>query len=249
MVPSHLAAATRAEEPPRALARAGRAGMGPSRVESSRAQRDGVARSRLVADRPRAQCGARRSHRTPVLARTTASSPAAPSSSSPHSSRAWPSRGPTRTRQTPGPLQAAVPMAGAIQVVTKLRNRHSQGESAACINVHQGRITNIMEENLIVPLLVHASTITLATPPSQSSRRLAPVSQSSLFAAFAQSRLPHPPSTGATTTRSAACAATQPALGAEQVVGTVALQPRIRTGAPRPRTPAASSLVRTRCCT
>ena len=182
-----------------------------------------------------------------MLARTTASSPAAPSSSSPHSSRAWPSRGPTRTRQTPGLLQAAVPMAGAIQVVTKLRNWHSQ--SAACINVHQGRITNIMEENVIVPLLVHASAITLATPPSQSSRRLAPVSQSSLFAAFAQSRLPHPPSTGATTTRSAACAATHPALGAEQVVGTVALQPRIRTGAPRPRTPAASSLVRTRCCT
>ena len=54
-------------------------------------------------------------------------------------------------------------MAGAIQVVTKLRNRHSQGESAACINVHQGRITNIMEENVIVPLLVHTSAITLAT--------------------------------------------------------------------------------------
>merc|ERR1711939_1043792 len=51
----------------------------------------------------------------------------------------------------------------AIQVVTELRNRHSQGESAAGINVRKGRITNIMEENVIVPLLVHTSAITLAT--------------------------------------------------------------------------------------
>merc|ERR1711988_479102 len=51
----------------------------------------------------------------------------------------------------------------AIQVVTELRNRHAQGETAAGINVRKGRVTNIMEENVIVPLLVHTSAITLAT--------------------------------------------------------------------------------------
>ena len=51
----------------------------------------------------------------------------------------------------------------AIQIVTELRNRHSLGESGAGINVRKGRITNIMEENVIVPLLVHTSAITLAT--------------------------------------------------------------------------------------
>ena len=51
----------------------------------------------------------------------------------------------------------------AIQVVTELRNRHAQGESSAGINVRKGRVTDIMEENVIVPLLVHTSAITLAT--------------------------------------------------------------------------------------
>ena len=45
----------------------------------------------------------------------------------------------------------------AIQVVTELRNRHSGGESAAGINVRKGRVTNILEENVVVPLLVHTS--------------------------------------------------------------------------------------------
>jgi len=51
----------------------------------------------------------------------------------------------------------------AIQVVTELRNRHAKGEAAAGINVRKGRVTNILEENVVVPLLVHTSAINLAT--------------------------------------------------------------------------------------
>jgi len=51
----------------------------------------------------------------------------------------------------------------AIQVVTELRNRHAAGESAAGINVRKGRVTNIVEEDVLVPLLVHTSAVTLAT--------------------------------------------------------------------------------------
>jgi len=51
----------------------------------------------------------------------------------------------------------------AIQVVTELRNRHAAGESAAGINVRKGKVTNILEEDVLVPLLVHTSAVTLAT--------------------------------------------------------------------------------------
>jgi len=51
----------------------------------------------------------------------------------------------------------------AISVVTDLRNRHAAGEVSAGINVRKGRVTNILEENVVVPLLVHVSAITLAT--------------------------------------------------------------------------------------
>merc|ERR1719258_861599 len=51
----------------------------------------------------------------------------------------------------------------AIEVVTALRNRHAAGESAAGINVRKGKVTNILEENVLVPLLVHTSAISLAT--------------------------------------------------------------------------------------
>merc|ERR1719424_920767 len=51
----------------------------------------------------------------------------------------------------------------AIQVVTELRNRHSNGESQCGINVRKGRVTNILEESVVVPLLVHTSAISLAT--------------------------------------------------------------------------------------
>jgi len=51
----------------------------------------------------------------------------------------------------------------AIQVVTELRNRHNAGEVSAGINVRKGRVTNIYDENVVVPLLVHTSAINLAT--------------------------------------------------------------------------------------
>mmetsp|Transcript_20924 Transcript_20924/g.34542 ORF Transcript_20924/g.34542 Transcript_20924/m.34542 type:complete len:391 (-) Transcript_20924:225-1397(-) len=51
----------------------------------------------------------------------------------------------------------------AITVVTELRNRHNAGESAAGINVRKGRVTNILEEDVLVPLLVHTSAVTLST--------------------------------------------------------------------------------------
>jgi T-complex protein 1 subunit delta len=50
-----------------------------------------------------------------------------------------------------------------IAVVTELRNRHAQGEKTAGINVKKGAITNILEENVVQPLLVDTSAVTLAT--------------------------------------------------------------------------------------
>lgn len=50
-----------------------------------------------------------------------------------------------------------------ITIVTELRNRHASGEITAGINVRKGAIANILEENVIQPLLVTKSCITLAT--------------------------------------------------------------------------------------
>jgi len=50
-----------------------------------------------------------------------------------------------------------------IAIVTELRNRHAQGEKTAGINVRKGAITNILEENVVQPLLVTTSAVTLAT--------------------------------------------------------------------------------------
>ncbi|CAB4055448.1 CCT4 [Lepeophtheirus salmonis] len=44
----------------------------------------------------------------------------------------------------------------------KLRNRHARGELTAGINVRKGTITNILEENVVQPLLVSTSAISLA---------------------------------------------------------------------------------------
>ncbi|KAK6093241.1 T-complex protein 1 subunit delta [Batrachochytrium dendrobatidis] len=49
-----------------------------------------------------------------------------------------------------------------ITIVTELRNRHARGESTAGINVRKGTISNILEENVIQPLLVSTSAIQLA---------------------------------------------------------------------------------------
>jgi hypothetical protein len=51
----------------------------------------------------------------------------------------------------------------AINMVTELRNRHAAGETSAGINVRKGAITNILEENVVVPCLVYTSAISLAT--------------------------------------------------------------------------------------
>ncbi|MQM20339.1 hypothetical protein Taro_053359 [Colocasia esculenta] len=50
-----------------------------------------------------------------------------------------------------------------IAIVTELRNKHAQGEINAGINVRKGQITNILEENVVQPLLVSTSAVTLAT--------------------------------------------------------------------------------------
>lgn len=50
-----------------------------------------------------------------------------------------------------------------IAIVTELRNRHAQGEKTTGINVRKGAITNILEENVLQPLLVSTSAVTLAT--------------------------------------------------------------------------------------
>lgn len=49
-----------------------------------------------------------------------------------------------------------------IEMVTELRNRHAKGETSAGINVRKGQVTNMMDENVVQPLLVTTSAITLA---------------------------------------------------------------------------------------
>lgn len=50
-----------------------------------------------------------------------------------------------------------------IKMVTELRNRHAKGEVNAGINVRKAAITNILEENVLQPLLVSVSSLNLAT--------------------------------------------------------------------------------------
>jgi T-complex protein 1 subunit delta len=50
-----------------------------------------------------------------------------------------------------------------IATVTELRSRHAQGERNAGINVRKGAITDILLENVVQPLLVSTSSITLAS--------------------------------------------------------------------------------------
>lgn len=49
------------------------------------------------------------------------------------------------------------------QTVTELRNRHAKGETSAGINVRKGAITDILEENVVQPLLVSTSALSFAT--------------------------------------------------------------------------------------
>merc|ERR1719382_1693866 len=50
-----------------------------------------------------------------------------------------------------------------VEIVTKLRAAHVQGEKFAGINVKKGCISNIFDENVVQPLLVSASSIKMAT--------------------------------------------------------------------------------------
>lgn len=50
-----------------------------------------------------------------------------------------------------------------IATVTELRNKHRTGEVNAGINVRKGTITNILDENVVQPLLVSTSALRLAT--------------------------------------------------------------------------------------
>lgn len=50
-----------------------------------------------------------------------------------------------------------------IATVTELRNHHARGDINAGINVRKGAITDILAENVVQPLLVSISAITLAT--------------------------------------------------------------------------------------
>mmetsp|Transcript_6626 Transcript_6626/g.19106 ORF Transcript_6626/g.19106 Transcript_6626/m.19106 type:complete len:533 (-) Transcript_6626:188-1786(-) len=50
-----------------------------------------------------------------------------------------------------------------IAIVTELRNRHARGETHAGINVRRGEVTDMLTENVVQPLLVTTSALTLAT--------------------------------------------------------------------------------------
>mmetsp|Transcript_18935 Transcript_18935/g.34304 ORF Transcript_18935/g.34304 Transcript_18935/m.34304 type:complete len:526 (+) Transcript_18935:63-1640(+) len=50
-----------------------------------------------------------------------------------------------------------------INIVTELRKQHAEGNTDAGINVRRNCITNMSEENVVQPLLVNTSAITLAT--------------------------------------------------------------------------------------
>lgn len=50
-----------------------------------------------------------------------------------------------------------------IRIVTELRNRHSNGDYSAGINVKKGCISDMWEEHVVQPLLVNTSEISLAT--------------------------------------------------------------------------------------
>ena len=49
-----------------------------------------------------------------------------------------------------------------ISMVTELRNKHANGEKHAGINVRKGCISNMVEENVLQPLLVSVSAFSLA---------------------------------------------------------------------------------------
>jgi T-complex protein 1 subunit delta len=75
-----------------------------------------------------------------------------------------------------------------IVTVTELRNRHYKNEATSGINVRKGCITNILEENVVQPLLVSTSAIQLATETVRSILKIDDIVSSfsfiNLFAIF-----------------------------------------------------------------
>lgn len=71
-----------------------------------------------------------------------------------------------------------------IATVTELRNRHAQGEKTAGINVRKGAITDILAENVVQPLLVSISSITLATETIRSILKIDDIVSSSEILIF-----------------------------------------------------------------
>ena len=55
-----------------------------------------------------------------------------------------------------------------IQTVTELRQRHANGEKTAGISVRKGMVANILDENVLQPLLVSSSAINLAAEVTRS---------------------------------------------------------------------------------
>merc|ERR1719215_1072159 len=51
----------------------------------------------------------------------------------------------------------------AVEIVTKLRAAHAEGDKHAGINVRKGTITNLFEERVVQPLLVSTSSVKMAT--------------------------------------------------------------------------------------
>ncbi|CAN6617578.1 T-complex protein 1 subunit delta [Trichomonascus vanleenenianus] len=60
----------------------------------------------------------------------------------------------------------------SIEVVTDLRNRHEEGQRNAGISIRRGTTTDIEEENVLQPVLVNTSAITLAAETCKSILRI-----------------------------------------------------------------------------
>lgn len=60
----------------------------------------------------------------------------------------------------------------SIQVVTDLRSRHERGEKNAGVSVRKGATKNIVDENVLQPLLVSTSAIQLAAETVKSLLRI-----------------------------------------------------------------------------
>jgi len=48
-------------------------------------------------------------------------------------------------------------------IVTELRNKHATGDKYSGINVRTGCVSNMMDENVVQPLLVSVSALKLST--------------------------------------------------------------------------------------